>query len=71
MEHQPIAQEVIIIFEDGRTGVFFGPVAVDREMKESGIQIKEVYFVDLVSAPPPEESKEPEADIERVNGLVN
>jgi len=73
--YQPIAQEVVIVFEDGRTGVFFGPVVVDDNMKESGVRVKEIYFIDLVSPPPPPKEQVIDIksipDIEAVNGPVN
>jgi len=74
MKQQPIAQEVLIVFEDGRTGIFFGPVVVDEKMKEDGVKVKEIYFIDLVSPPPEQEERkiiEPVPDIEAVNGPVD
>ena len=74
--YQPVAQEVIIVFEDNSTGIFFGPVAVDEKKKEEGVKVKEIYFIDLVSPPAPEQEEkriiEPKlTDIERVNGPVD
>jgi len=72
-----VAQECVIVFENGQTGVFFGPVVVNEEMKKEGIKVKEIYFIDLVTPPPQEEkiiepaSEQQLADIERVGGKLN